>query len=146
MVVQTADERRNVGSARLGGQQRLPDGEDQRAVDADAPFGEMADGADSLGRARQLDDDMRVERRQRFALAHHSFEIRRDHLGAHVALHDPADFDVMAAARLLAPDILPGHQRRVGRHPVEHAHRMGLANLIEIRRIDKEFHRIAVRF
>lgn len=139
-VVQASDEGRGVGRTRLGCEQRLPDGEDQRAVGPNAPLGKILHGADTVGRAGELDDDLRMERRQFSALADHAVEIRCDHLGAHVALDQVADLDIVAAAGLLAADVLLGHERRVGRHTVEHAHFTRLANLGQIRRVQKEFH------
>lgn len=47
----------------------------------------------------------------------------------------------MAVAGLLPADVFPGHERRIGRHTVEHAQFVGFANLFEIRRVDKELHR-----
>ena len=139
-VIQTSDEGRDIGGARLGGQQRLPYGKDQRAVGADPAVGKIAHGPNAVGRTGQLHDDVRVEPGQLGTLAHHPFEIRGDHLGAHIAVHDPTDLHIVAAARLFAPDVLLGHQRRVGRHPVEHSHFIGLADLREIRRVDEKFH------
>ena len=139
-IVQTAYERRHIRRTGLGCQQSLTDGKDQRAVGADILAREILHGTNTVGRTREFDHDILVQGRQRFPFADHTVEIGGDHLGAHIAIDDGADFEVMATAGLLTANVLLGHQRRIGRHPVEHAHRMGLANLIEVSCIDKKFH------
>ena len=143
-VVQTAHERRHVGRTCLGGEQRLTGREDERAVGADSLLREILHGADTLGRARQLHHDAGVQCGQLLALAHHALEIGGDHLGAHVAIDDVADFDVVTAACLLAADVLLGHQRRIGRHAVEHAHFVGLADLGQVCGINEKFHKTVI--
>ena len=140
-VVQTSDERRDIGGSGLRRQQSLPNGEDQRTVGADALPGEIVHSADSVGRAGEFHDDMGMQFGETFTLADHAVEIRRDHLGADVAVHDVTDFDVMTEAGLLAPDVFFGHQRRVGRHAVENAQRMGTPDLLQVGCVDKEFHK-----
>ena len=120
-IVQTPDEGRNIGSSGFCSQQGLSDGEDQRTVGADAFPGEIIHSTNSVGRAGEFHNNIGMQPGKAFALADHAVEIRRDHLGADVAVHDIAYFDVMAAAGLLAPNVLLGHQRRVGRHTVENA-------------------------
>ena len=61
-------------------------------------------------------------------------------LGAHVPFDDVADFNVMTVAVLRTPDVLFGHQRRIGRYAVQNAQFMRLANLLQIGCVDEEFH------
>ena len=81
-----------------------------------------------------------MQRRQRLAFAHHSFEVGGYDLGAHVPFDDVADFNVMTVAVLRTPDVLFGHQRWVGRHAVQNAQFVRLADLLQIGRVDEEFH------
>jgi len=102
--------------------------------------GEIFHGPYSCGRAGQFHDDAGMQRRQRFTLPHHSFEVGGYDLGAHVPFDDVADFNVMTVAVLRTPDVLFGHQRRVGRHAVQDAQFVRLADLLQIGRVDEEFH------
>ena len=139
-VVETSHERRHIGRSGLCRQQRLPHGEYQRAVRPDILRREVFHGPDSCGRAGQFHDDAGMQRRQCLAFAHHSFEVGGYDLGAHVPFDDVTDFNVMTVAVLRTPDVLFGHQRWVGRHAVQDAQFMRLADLLQIGRVDEEFH------
>ena len=81
-----------------------------------------------------------MQRRQRFTLSHHSFEVCGYDLGAHVPFDDVADFNIMTVAVFRTPDILFGHQRWVGRYAVQNAQFVRLADLLQIGCVDEEFH------
>ena len=102
--------------------------------------------SDPFGRAGDLHDDVRIKCRQRLAFTHHAVEIRGNDLRADISADDAADLHVMAVAGLRTADVLPGHERRVGRNAVEDTQFVGFANLIEIRRVDKEFHTMTAVF
>ena len=118
----------------------LTEGKDQRAVGADILAREILHGTNTVGRTREFDHDILVQGRQRFPFADHTVEIGGDHLGAHIAIDDGADFEVMATAGLLTANVLLGHQRRIGRHPVEHTHFVSFPDLGQVSCIDKKFH------
>ena len=139
-VVETSHERRHIGRSGLCRQQRLPHGEYQRAVRPDILRREVFYGPYSCGRAGQFHDDAGMQCRQRLTLSHHSFEVGGYDLGAHVPFDDVADFNVMTVAVLRTPDVLFGHQRRIGRYAVQNAQFMRLANLLQIGCVDEEFH------
>ena len=73
-------------------------------------------------------------------LAYHALIVGGDHLRAHIAIHDVADVDIVLILILLALDALFGHQRRVGSNTVEHAHGVGLADLVQISCVEKKLH------
>ena len=139
-VVETSHERRHVGRSGLCGEQRLSHGEYQRAVRPDILRREIFHGPYSCGRAGQFHDDAGMQCRQRLTLSHHSFEVGGYDLGAHVPFDDVADFNVMTVAVLRTPDVLFGHQRWVGRHAVQNAQFVRLADLLQIGCVDEEFH------
>ena len=81
-----------------------------------------------------------MQRCQCFTLSHHSFEVGGYDFGAHVPFDDVANFNVMTLAVFRTPDVLFGHQRRVGRNAVQDAQFVRFADLLQIGRVDEEFH------
>ena len=70
-VVEPADERRDVGRAGLGGEQRLVRREAERDVGLDALVGAGPDRLEALGDERHLDDDVVAQRGELAGLLHH---------------------------------------------------------------------------
>uniref|UniRef100_A0A0N4ZGU8 LigA n=1 Tax=Parastrongyloides trichosuri TaxID=131310 RepID=A0A0N4ZGU8_PARTI len=115
-IVQTTDEGRDEGRARLGRQHGLGRREAQGDVGLDPLVGEGAGGAQAVPRQRQLDHDVGGDGGQLVALLDHGLEIGGHGLGRDRPLDQGADFsdDLGDVATRL------GDQARIGGDAVHH--------------------------
>ena len=120
----------------LAAMQRLRRREDQRDVDAMPSPDSALQRLHAVARERHLDDDVLVDLRELAALGDHAGRVGRDDLGAHRALHEPADL-LEDRARVAA---LLRQQRRIGRDAVDDAERHQRFDFLEIAGIDEELH------
>src|ERR1700759_2520256 len=93
-IIEAAEKRADEIGAGLGGEKRLRSGKDESDVDADAFFGENAEGAHALGRHRNFRHDVGVPAAHFASFAEHAVVIGGDDFGADGAVfYDVADFD-----------------------------------------------------
>ena len=127
------DERR----AGLGRQQALVRGEDQRAVGLDAFLGEAADRLEAVLGHRDLDHDVRGERREVAALLEHPVDVVRDDLGRDRARGDLADLLEDLVVR--AADL--GVEGRIRGHAIEDAPSSDGLDLFDVGGVQEDLHR-----
>ena len=133
-VVQTAQERADVGGSGLRGQERLGGREAERLVDPDVLVREVLHGLEAILGQRALHHDVGRDLRQLLALLHHALDVDGDDLEAHVTGDARADLlDQRAERPLLLAD-----ERRVRRDAVDHAERHALPDLRHVGRIEKD--------
>jgi hypothetical protein len=135
-VVEPADERADVGSARLGREPGLRRRKDQRHVHAVFLSGQRLARLDPFLGERHLDDDVRVDAGQVAAFADHAGRIGGHDFGADRTLHRGAD---LLEDRAVITALL-GKQRRVGGHPVQDPQVGKGLNLLEVAGVSEEFH------
>ena len=116
--------------------------EDERTVGLDAFVVEGLDGAQAVFGDGHLDHDLGVESGQFAAFGYHVGVVGGQHFGADSSAgHQTADLPVVFQDVFVSGDAFLGHQGRVGRYSVEDAHGLSLGDLLEIGRVDKEFHK-----
>src|SRR5690606_29926097 len=102
-VVYTANEGRNVGSARFGGQYGLPGGEYQGTVGLDLVLGKPPNGLYAVLDHRHLYHDAGVQGGQLLAFCNNAVEVGSDHFRAYIAFYHFADGFIMLHNGFFAP-------------------------------------------
>src|SRR5438874_528697 len=135
-VVDAADEGADIARADLRGQQRLRGRKAQGDVDLDALARQRLAGFDAVLRERHLHDDPRIDLREIPSLLDHGLRFGLDDLGAGGSLDDLADLLQVVAivSRLLR------EQRRIRRDAVDDPERHERLDVLQIARIDEQFH------
>ena len=145
-VVQPPDKGRDVPGPGFGCQHGLSRIEDQRAVGGNVFCREGLYGLDPFHRAGDLHHNILVDRGQLHCLGKHPVQVRGQHLGTHIAVHHFADLPVMRQDGGVPADVLPGHQGRIGGHPVQDPQVSRLPDLGEVCCVDEEFHEGSLMF
>ncbi|MNI50910.1 hypothetical protein D3C73_1056030 [compost metagenome] len=135
-IVQTTDEGRDEGRARLGRQHGLGRREAQGDIGLDPLVGEGAGGAQAVPRQRQLDHDVGGDGGQLVALLDHGLEIGGHGLGRDRPLDQGADFgdDLGDVPTRL------GDQARIGGDAVHHPGGQQVFDDGDVGGVEKEFH------
>ena len=111
-VVETADERTDIGRPRASGEQCLLGRKNERDVRGNSILGESPYGCGSFRSHRNLDDDIRSKRRQLFPFLDHLVRRGRRHFRADRTVHEPRD----RLQKLEEVVLFPRHQTRIGRY------------------------------
>src|SRR5882724_4688823 len=86
-VVNTADKRRYISGAGLGGEDSLPGGEYQGAIGTDAVVGKPFDGFYAILDHRHFHHDIGVDGRQFFTFFYNGLKPGSQYLGADIAVY-----------------------------------------------------------
>ena len=136
-IIEAAEKRADEIGASLGGEKRLRCGENESDVDADAFFGEDAEGADAVGRHGNFRDDIGMPADHLAGFSKHAVVIGGDDFGADGAVfYDVADFDDELTEGLF----FFGGEGGVGGDAVDDARGCALADFVEICGIEEELH------
>ena len=136
-VVEPADEGADVGGAGFCREKCLGGAEDQGHVGADAQSGQPLDGFETLLGDRDLDDDVLVNFRKLLGFGNHAVGVKGNHLCADGAVYDGSDLGDYVLKDLA----FLGNKGGVSGHTADHAKLVGGADLVDVRGINKEFHR-----
>ena len=139
-IIQTSDKRRNVSRSGFCSQQCLSDGKYQCTIGPDSFFCKVLDSFDTIGNARHLDNDMRIECGKLFPFADHPFIIRCYYFRTYVSIDNLTYFNVMFTLILRTFNAFFRHQRRIGSHSVKYSEVIRLLNLLQIGCVNKKLH------
>ena len=137
-VVETAEERRNIGGAGARSQKRLVGRKYEGHIGLDAESGERFYGFQPFDGHRDLHDHIWMDGCDGLAFFDHPCSVggRRFNFAADRSIDDLGDLsdDFFKHAAFL------GNQRRIRRHAADHAHVVGFLDVFDLGGIDKKFH------
>src|SRR5579863_444579 len=143
-VVNPPDKRRYIFCADFCRQDRLPRRKTQCTVCRNSIISKPFDGFDTLFYHRHFYNDIGIYSGEFFPFSDYSVKICRNYFGTHITLHNIRNGFIMFCNVFFSADTFLGHEGGIGRNTIQDTQVIGLPDLIQVCRVDKEFHIISL--